>query len=195
MGNKIYRVNETQFQNVLETLKKEREVVNTESNNVNETITGSDNIFENEFGYMQIDEYDKGGFKQHVFGAILGNYNVDYSIRHAKVTYTIELEYRSYGIKNIYVSPNSVLLMGELIIDNENDTETKEFEIEYDTTGLKTNTLSGQMKIGNDTVTINDLPKTAVFESKHTETSSGGVSVDSLEIESGSREMKFIFQY
>jgi len=50
MGNKLYRVSETQFKDVLETLKKEREVVES-TEQINE-VGGDDNIFEAELGYM-----------------------------------------------------------------------------------------------------------------------------------------------
>lgn len=192
MGNKLYRVSETQFKNVLETLKKEREVAES-TEQVNE-ISGDSNTYEAELGYMEIDVMDNGGFKQNLFKSILDKYDVDLRYDKAKVKYGISLEYRSYGIKNIYINPMSVYILGQLTLDSENDSTVKDFEIEYTIGGLKNNTLSGSMEVEGETVVIGELPSKVNFEAKK-EHSSDGVWVSVLGIEESPNEIKFTFEY
>jgi len=192
MGNKLYRVSETQFKDVLETLKKEREVVES-TEQINEAGV-DDNIFEAELGYMEIDVTDMGEFKETIFKMVPSNYDVDLRYGKAKVRYGISLEYRSYGIKNIYLSPQSVYLSGELTIDGENDSTVKDFEIEYTRDGLKMNTLSGNMEIEGNNIQIGDLPQKVEFDSKEMH-SNDGVWVSALAIEQSPNLIKFIFEY
>jgi len=195
MANKLYKVTETQFKNVLETIKKEREITETPTKEITETITDTKQVFEAEFGYMEIDVMDNSGFeKGHLFKMVPEGYDIDFSYRKAKVKYDISLEYRSYGIKNIYVHPISVFLSGELIIEGENGGVTHDFEIEYGVDGLKSNTLSGDIKIDDQTIKIGDLPKEASFDTEHS-SNNHGVWVDGLSIEESIREFKFKFQY
>jgi hypothetical protein len=193
MSNKVYRVSETQFKNVMETLKKEREITETPEPTINEA-SDDNRIFEAEFGYMEIDVTDLGDFKKHIFGTIPQNYDVDIRYNKAKVRYSISLEYRSYGIKNIYVNPESVYLSGELTVDSENDSIVKDFEIEYTRAGLQTNTLSGNMDLEGNNITIGDLPKEAEFDAKDLGHSHGAY-VTALGVEQSVRNFKFTFEY
>jgi hypothetical protein len=76
------------------------------------------------------------------------------------------VEYRSYGIKGIYLTPVAASFVGTLEMTGDEDSYEKNFELEFDTTGLKTNTLSGTMDLGGKTINIAELPTEVVFESE-----------------------------
>jgi hypothetical protein len=86
MSNKVYRVSETQFKNVMETLKKEREV--TEG-----STSGNDSKYRMP---CKID-LDHAGLTFH------GNEVDDITANNIDVTFDIDMEGREWGIKNISV--------------------------------------------------------------------------------------------
>ena len=169
--------------------------VSEDNSNVNETISGGENVFEAEFDYMEIDVMDNGGFKQSILSSIPENYDTDLRFNKAKVTYTISFEYRSYGVKNIYLQPKSIYLSGELTIESENDTTSKDFEIEYGLSGLESNTLSGPMDLEGSRVVIGDLPKEVEFAAKRTADNSTGVYATAIGVEMSTKNFKITVEY
>lgn len=86
MSNKVYRVSETQFKNVMETLKKEREV--TEG-----ATSGDDNKYKMP---CRVD-------LDHVGLTYLGNQVDDITTHNINVTFDIDMEHRERYIKNVSV--------------------------------------------------------------------------------------------
>jgi hypothetical protein len=87
MANKVYRVSETQFKNVMETLKKEREV--TEG-----ATSGNDSKYGME---CKIDFEHQSGLTYH------GNEIDDIITSNINVTFDIDMDGRQWGIKDISV--------------------------------------------------------------------------------------------
>jgi hypothetical protein len=86
MANKVYRVSETQFKNVMETLKKEREITE-------DSTSGSDGKYRMP---CKID-LDHAGL------TFNGNQVDDVTANKIDVTFDIDMEGREWGIKNISV--------------------------------------------------------------------------------------------
>jgi hypothetical protein len=86
MANKVYRVSETQFKNVMETLKKEREVT--------EGATS-----DNDSKYRMECKVDL----DHAGLSFLGNQVDDIITNNINVTFDIDMDGREWGIKGISV--------------------------------------------------------------------------------------------
>lgn len=114
------------------------------------------------------------------------------TVSRAITRYSIEIEYRSYGIKSIYVTPIAVSFVGTIEMTSDEDTFEKDFELEFDRSGLKTNTLSGSMDLGGKTANIAQLPTEVVFESERsTDNDSYYVSAVDLILQPN----KIVFKY
>jgi hypothetical protein len=104
------------------------------------------------------------------------------TVSRAITKYAIEVEYRSYGIKGIYVSPIAVSFVGTLEMTGDTDTFEKDFELEFDRTGVKTNTLSGTMTLGDKSINIADIGADVVFETERTESNGDSIYVSSVDL-------------
>jgi hypothetical protein len=156
-----------------------REIGESDENVVNEVIAGGD-VFKRELGRFDIDYefYYPDLFNREILVDPKGRrisvngveYDVDIEINQARVFYGIDIEYREYGIKDIYLSPKSALLSGVVRFEGDDDSFDHDFELEYDVTGLKSNTLSGNVKVGNGSVQILDIDKGVKFDTEKSET-------------------------
>lgn len=115
------------------------------------------------------------------------------NVKSAKVRYGIDIEYREFGIKDIYVSPISASFLGEIEMTDANDTYEKEFELEFDTNGIVLNTLSGAMALGGKTIQIPELSKDVKFETEVETENNKSIYVVSVELTLAPN--KIIFKY
>lgn len=86
-------------------------------------------------------------------------YDIDITISKGVPKYTIELEYNNAGISGAIVVLREVYLLGEVIVDSDENTYKKDFEITYNEHGIVENSLSGTMNLGDKTLTIPPISK------------------------------------
>jgi hypothetical protein len=103
-------------------------------------------------------------------------------INEAVVKYSIEIEYKSYGIRDIYINPVSAYFIGVLELTGDDDSFNKDFELEFDLNGLKTNTLSGAMSLGEKTITVADIGSEVKFEVEKTENTGNSFYVSAVDL-------------
>lgn len=174
-----------------------------ESEEIVNEVTDSDNVFRSEIkGRYDIDtdiRFDqllpdlvKPGTRGNTIIVDGAEYDPYVSISSAVVTYSIDIEYRSYGIKSISVIPISASFIGTLEMTGDDDSYEKDIELEFDRTGLKNNTLSGVMNLGDKTVNIPNINTEVVFEAER-ETNNTSIFVNSVELIL--QPNKIIFKY
>jgi hypothetical protein len=201
---KTYRISETQFAAILS--KKQKDKQSNESANMNEA-DASNNVFRNELKSSSDIDLDidmevlfKNIAKPGTRGTTVIVDGVEYdpyiSINSAIATYTIDIEYRSYGIKDVYLSPVSVLISGSLELTGDDDSFDKDFELEFDRTGLKSNTLSGTMNLGGKSIEIAPLRTNVTFESNRNYDKGDSFYVQAITCDLAAKESnKIIFEY
>lgn len=104
-----------------------------------------------------------GGYKLLVNGI---EYDPNIMVSLAKTKYSIDVEYSSYGIKSINIIPISVTFIGVVEIIGDEAEYKKDFELSFDRSGLKVNTLSGSMDLGGNVININNLSSEVTFETE-----------------------------
>jgi hypothetical protein len=198
---KTYRISETQFAAILS--KKQKDKQSNESANMNEA-DASNNVFRNELksgSDIDLDIDMEALFKNIAKPGTRGTtvivdgveYDTYITYRGAVANYSIDIEYRSYGIKDVYLSPVSVLIYGSLELTGDNDSFEKDFELEFDRSGLKTNTLSGAMDLGGKNIEIPQMDTEVIFESNRTY--EGGDSFYTQAISGRLQPNKIVFEY
>lgn len=114
------------------------------------------------------------------------------TVSRAITKYSIDIDYKSFGIRGIGLIPISVSLVGTLEMQGEDDTYEKDFELFFDRTGLKENTLSGSMDLAGKTVNIPQISDEVVFEAQR-ELEGDSYYVGSVEF--SLQPNKIIFKY
>jgi hypothetical protein len=114
------------------------------------------------------------------------------TINKAITKYSINIEYKSYGIRDINLSPISVSFIGVLEILDEDNSYEKDFEITFNQSGLVSNTFSGAMDLRGKTINIPQISNEVVFDSQRVSDGSG-YYVDSVEF--SLQPNKIIFKY
>jgi hypothetical protein len=119
-------------------------------------------------------------------------YNPSVTVSLAITKYLIDVDYNSSGIKGIQLTPVSVSFVGTLEMHWADDSYEKDFELFFDRSGLKENTLSGTMDLGGKTVNIPQISNEVVFDSER-ELNGDSYYVSSVEF--SLQPNKIIFKY
>jgi hypothetical protein len=114
------------------------------------------------------------------------------TVSRAVTKYSIDVDYRSFGIKDIGLTPISVAFVGTLEMQGEDDSYEKDFELFFDRMGLRENTLSGAMDLAGKTVNIPQISDEVVFDAQR---ESDGDSYYVSSVEFSLQPNKIIFKY
>jgi hypothetical protein len=178
---KKYKMTEAQFTRLFD---KRRE-------KLTETIMGRNDTYRNEIKELDINS-------QFTFLDPIKNqqaYDILVDIQNVVVTYSIELEYREYGIKSIFVIPISCNIYGVLEFETRDTSFEKDFSIRYGLNGLESEDISGVVEVAGNKINIPPPPKRVEMDSQEGDNPSKMIAVNSIDAILGAQDGKIIFYY
>jgi len=128
---------------------------------------------------------------------ILNIYNPSINVKVATVKYAIDIQYSSMGIDNISLSPIELYLFGEVEIEGDSITFSKDFELKFEKNGgLTKNTLSGSVSVDGNEIKIKEISNNVSLSSdKIKEIKNNNYIVSSVSILITPNDNEIIFEY
>lgn len=173
---KVFRMSEDQLDRIMQTKQKDSSTeLNADKNILVDESSDSQNTYKLYEVELDSSDIDVDLNCNILFGSnctssgtvTINGTEFDYysaDITKGIIKYNIEVQYSLRGVEDISLTPVSANIKGFVQLINENDSFEKEFEIEYDNTGLVKNTLSGDFNLGEyGTIKILPLQKQAKF--------------------------------
>lgn len=94
-------------------------------------------------------------------------YELTADITQMTIGYSIELEYRDYGIRDVVVTPRNISITGLFEVQGDEQNYSQDFSIQIDAAGNMTNTFSGNTDLGEgETLFIPEIANNVTVDTK-----------------------------